>query len=280
MNGDRVTDDLDRQAPPNGGQAAQLGLLLRKAREARGLSIDDVVQALKFSRRQVEALEASNLAALPGSVFVRGSIRSYARFLRIDPEPLLDLLAADLPLVQPDVRPPENMGRASPRRGIRQVPPLVAASAILLLLAAGLIAWHVLGPAMIVEVPSSTPPEPASATTGEQASAVAPAMPSSVPAGRTPAPMVASAPVPASPQAEQRGLALTFRGKCWVEIRDASQQVLLTGQFEEGARQSVSGKPPFQLVLGSAANVDLAFDGRPIDLKPHTRAEVARLTLE
>jgi cytoskeleton protein RodZ len=42
----------------------------------------------------------------------------------------------------------------------------------------------------------------------------------------------------------------------------------------------VSGKPPFQIVIGNAAKVELRYDDRQIDLKPYTRAEVARLTLE
>lgn len=278
MNGDQETYDLESQASPHAGQAAQLGLLLRKAREARGLGIDEVVQALKFGRRQIEALEANDLAALPGNVFVRGSIRSYARFLKIDPEPLLDLLAQDVPVVEADVRPPENMGRASPRRGIRQIPPLVGVSVVLLLLAAGLVAWHLFGQTTVDDIRTADGSEAVPKTTGEQVTTV-PAAPIAASDARGAVSAPAST-VPVASLAGQRGLALTFRGTCWVEIRDASQQIILTGQFDEGSRQTVAGKPPFQLVLGSAANVDLAYDGRPVDLKPHTRAEVARLTLE
>ncbi len=255
--------------------AAKLGLLLRKAREARGLSIDDVVQTLKFSKRQVEALEASDLASLPGNVFVRGFIRSYARYLKIDPEPLLELLADEVPLVQPDVRPPENMGRAGPTRGIRRIPPLVGISVVLLLVAAGMIAWHLAGPQTRTTVPSvsgngASPVEERPVVPGPQVAGV----PAREDAGPTVTASQADAP------ADQKTVVLAFRGKCWVEVRDASRQVILTGQFEEGAQQSVSGTPPFQLVLGSAAHVDLIYEGRPVDLKPHTRAEVARLTLE
>lgn len=262
------------------GEAARLGLLLRKAREARGLSIDDVIHALKFSRRQIEALEADDMAALPGSVFVRGSIRSYARFLRLDPEPLLGLLAADVPAVQSDVRPPDNMGNAMSSRGVRRISPLVGLSLLLLIAAAGMIGWHLLGDRFLqdrawlrvsdavmtkaVEPPQVVPDHsPQSAV--EQADA-------SVVATQPPAPVLM--------QADARMLQFSFRGKCWVEVKDASQQIIFTGQFDEGVRQSVSGQPPFQIVLGNAASVDLVYEGQAIDLKPHTRAEVARLTLE
>lgn len=254
--------------------AAKIGLLLRKAREARGLSVDDVVQTLKFSKRQVEALEANDLASLPGNVFVRGFIRSYARYLKIDPEPLLDLLADEVPLVHPDVRPPENMGRAGPTHGIHRIPPLVGISFALLLIAAGMIAWHWAGRQTSVVAPSvsgtgTSPAEERPMVSGPQGAGV--------PGREHAAPATV---LPASAPAGQKDIALTFRGKCWVEVRDASRQVILTGQFDEGAQQTVSGTPPFQLVLGSAAHVDLVYEGRPVDLKPHTRAEVARLTLE
>jgi cytoskeleton protein RodZ len=262
------------------GQAARLGLLLRKAREARGLSIDDVIQALKFSRRQIEALEADDMASLPGSVFVRGSIRSYARFLRLDPEPLLNLLAEDVPVLQPDVRPPENMGTASPNRGIRRIPPLVAVSVLLLIAAAGMVVWHLFGDRFLIETPSLSTADPVPTNAAEQPSPTSMPRPPQ-PVSRTAvaeAPTLAPAPVVL--QAKPRTLAFAFHGKCWVEVKDTSQQVILTGQFDQGVRQSVSGQPPFQIVLGNAASVDLVYEGQTIDLKPHTRAEVARLTLE
>jgi cytoskeleton protein RodZ len=41
----------------------------------------------------------------------------------------------------------------------------------------------------------------------------------------------------------------------------------------------VRGRPPFELVIGNAAHVRLTYDGNPVDLEPHIRGEVARLTL-
>ena len=65
-----------------------------------------------------------------------------------------------------------------------------------------------------------------------------------------------------------------------MEVRDATGQIIFTGQYGPGIRQVVAGQPPFQLVIGSAAGVELRYDDVAVDLKPHTRAEVARLTLE
>ena len=70
-----------------------IGAALARAREERGLSISDVAQQLKFAPRQLEALEQDRFEHLPGGTFVRGMVRSYARLLKIEPEPLLDQIS-------------------------------------------------------------------------------------------------------------------------------------------------------------------------------------------
>ena len=65
------------------------GEILKKAREARGESLSNVAQVLKLSAQQLRALESGKLDALPGLTFARGFLRNYARYLNVDPEPLL-----------------------------------------------------------------------------------------------------------------------------------------------------------------------------------------------
>jgi cytoskeleton protein RodZ len=70
---------------------------LASARQAAGLTLEEAARQLKFAPRQLEALEAGELRRLPGGTFVRGMVRSYARLLRIDAEPLLAQIAAQVP---------------------------------------------------------------------------------------------------------------------------------------------------------------------------------------
>ncbi|HWV88887.1 MAG TPA: helix-turn-helix domain-containing protein, partial [Burkholderiales bacterium] len=70
-----------------------VGRELAAAREAQGLALADVAQQLKFAPRQLEALEQEHFAALPGATFAKGMVRSYARLLKLDPEPLLQRVA-------------------------------------------------------------------------------------------------------------------------------------------------------------------------------------------
>jgi cytoskeleton protein RodZ len=284
--------------------AASLGQQLRMAREARGLSIDEVVHALKFSARQVEAVEADHMEVLPGSVFQRGLVRSYARFLKLDPEPLLALIEAQAPAQEPEIRAPENMGNAAPKGGLHQIPPLVAMSVLLLIAAGAMIGWHYLGGGVpgapltvdsartaVVEAPKLepekvVPPAPVAADASAatvvppHAEVVAPAAPAPV-ASPAPAPAAsaaAPAPAPTLPP-DARRLSFNFQGESWIEVKDASGLVILTGIYHSGT-QSVAGRAPFEVVIGNSGVVTMRDDGRTVDLKPYTRAEVARLTLK
>jgi cytoskeleton protein RodZ len=75
-----------------GGAVAGIGEALRSTRERKGLSIDQVAQETRISPRFLEALEAEQFNELPAPVYVRGFLRSYANFLQLEPQPLLDQL--------------------------------------------------------------------------------------------------------------------------------------------------------------------------------------------
>jgi cytoskeleton protein RodZ len=75
-----------------GGAVAGIGEALRSTREHRGLSIDQVAQDTRISPRFLEALEAEQFNELPAPVYVRGFLRSYANYLKLEPQPLLDRL--------------------------------------------------------------------------------------------------------------------------------------------------------------------------------------------
>ena len=109
--------------------------------------------------------------------------------------------------------------------------------------------------------------------------------PAPSPAFATPAPsfapsttVAAPPPAPAASPGDGR-LRLTFRGAAWVEITDGRGNVLLSRTHPGGSNVEVAGKPPFNLVIGNAPEVRLTFNGRDVDLVPHTRVAVARFTL-
>jgi cytoskeletal protein RodZ len=66
------------------------GETLRQAREAKGVALDTVARYTRISLHYLDALERTDLRALPGGPFNQGYIRSYAEVLGIDPGPLLE----------------------------------------------------------------------------------------------------------------------------------------------------------------------------------------------
>lgn len=73
---------------------AGLGLSLQALRKARRLTLADVSVRLKFSARQLDALENERWNELPKGLPLRGLVKNYARFLEADPEPLMSMLEA------------------------------------------------------------------------------------------------------------------------------------------------------------------------------------------
>jgi len=66
------------------------GFLFKQARSERNLSINDVSRELRLDKKIIAALENEDYTQLPASAFVFGYIRNYAKFLKIQPEPLIE----------------------------------------------------------------------------------------------------------------------------------------------------------------------------------------------
>lgn len=258
------------------GPAPSLGTQLRQAREAQAHSIADVVQVIRFSAHQIEALERDDYSSLPGATSARGLVRNYAKFLKLDPMPLLALLDPAVPVPEADVRPPTNMGEAEQVVAGERTssPTIVGAGALLVLALAGY--WYLDDRAESVAVRQTVTSVEATKRGSPQAAAEA--------LVSAPAATVINNAVPVGGDTQSPaslpGLRVEFDDRSWIEIRDAAQKIVLVGEFPAGTRQNVDGKPPFQIWIGKASGVRVFMGERSIDLKPHTREQVARFTLE
>lgn len=65
---------------------ADFGTMMRRAREARGISLQQIAIATKISVAALEALERNDISRLPGGIFSRAFVRSYALEVGLDPE--------------------------------------------------------------------------------------------------------------------------------------------------------------------------------------------------
>ena len=94
--------DADQYVPGERG----VGQRLRKAREAAGLSREDVAARLKMPARVVQSLEEEDWSRLGAPVFVRGQLRSYSRLLGLVTSPPLE--ASGLAPVEPPALVPRS----------------------------------------------------------------------------------------------------------------------------------------------------------------------------
>jgi len=81
-----------------------LGETLQRARLARGVTLEEAERTTRISRRYLEALENENFGLLPAHVYARGFLRTYARYLGLEPADLLPLFPVgylDVPLLEP-----------------------------------------------------------------------------------------------------------------------------------------------------------------------------------
>ena len=271
-----------------------VGQELAAAREARGLALTDVAQSLKFAPRQLEALEQERFDALPGATFAKGMVRIYARLLKLDPEPLLERVSGRFQV-------PDSNNLAA--RYHQPVPfsdnarrstfvYLGLSLGVLVIVGAVAYEWHQERTNVAKAPKSTTVAKKAPASVPQRSeparAAVAPVVPV-VPAVAqekktivaeekksviAPAP-AATTPVPAG----RHRLVVRTEGEAWIEVKDSADRMLVSSLNPAGAERVVRGRPPYTLVIGNPANVRVTYDDKPIDLAPHSKSGVARLTI-
>ncbi len=265
-----------------------VGEILRRARVKMDLSIPDVESHLRIRAEHLEALERSAFDELPGQVYVIGFIRTYAEFLHLDGNRVIQLLKKQT----------RDLGRRPVMTLVSSVPaderkpsvPIqaVAIAGILLVMAT----WVIYQNARIGVVPDvpSAPPAPAAMTFVPETSSnlTATASVSAHQAPSTPLSPVlegvleraataavsalkgtAVASVPQSTLSGSSGVVVTMLADSWIELRNPDGRVVQARLYREGEEISVdnpvdnSGNP-YKISIGNAAGVQLMVEGVPL----------------
>lgn len=105
-------------------------------------------------------------------------------------------------------------------------------------------------------------------------------LPAALPVVSTPVVATPGAPAPvASAPAGKGHLVLLANAESWIQVKDAGGELLLKRLVLAGERIALQGALPFKIKLGNASAVQLTYQGKPVDLAEHTRANVARFEL-
>jgi len=275
--------------------AGGVGAELAAAREARGLGLPEIAQQLKFGVRQLEALEADRFDELPGGTFARGMVRSYARLLKVDPEPLLGRLAGRFDAPDSNQLAARFSQPVPFSDNARRSTLVYFALSLGILVVIGSFAWqwqrerNAPKPMALVKPkaePARKPAPPAKPASVAPAPVVEKApvveekkiIPSPAPA---PAPAAAAATATAapSPGGVHRIVLRVESDEAWLEVTDAAGRQIVSSLNPAGSERVVQGRGPFTLVIGNASHVRVLHNDREVDLRPHTKVEVARFTL-
>jgi len=118
---------------------------LRREREMRKISLDEISESTKIPRRYLESLEREDFGALPGGVFNKGFVKAYARFLGLNEEQAV----ADYVAVAKEEPPPEDQFpleiHEKPDRELNPKKshlPLIAAAVVLVGVLGGYAVWR------------------------------------------------------------------------------------------------------------------------------------------
>jgi len=249
---------------------------LRREREMRGITLDEITESTKISRRHLEALEGEHFDQLPGGVFNKGFVRAYARFLGIDEDrAVADYSAASNEQPEPENKFPleihdEPDRELNPRRSYL---PLVFAIAALAGVLVGYAFWIKSKPRTAAEQTQATRPAPTAAAPEKP---VAPVVsPMSAPAPRqAPSPVeqrAAVTPQPSQPAPSEPGarkeksffVSIKAKEDSWVSIVADGKSVMQRVLPADKHKKIKAGK---LLVLrtGNAGGIEVSFNGRSL----------------
>lgn len=252
------------------------GEQLRRAREAAGLSLDQVAAQLRMPQQVVVALEAEQWSRLGAAVFVRGQLRSYARLLKVDLGGLLEQAR-----IAP-VEPPKLVSHTHTPR-LRRAAENIGRRAVYVVITAVLAVpvWYVISGNSNSAPPSTASldvvPAPAPAVAGQSSVPVQPV--AAAPAADA-GPYIASmAPMARPAAAAPSALTLSFKGDSWVDITAPDGTTVEKALIRAGESRSFAAGQVGRMVLGNAAEVEVQQATGNVDLAPYKRGNVARFTV-
>lgn len=256
-----------------------VGERLREARERQKVSLHAIAEKTNISVRFLDAIEKNQFDKLPGGIFTRGFIRSYAMQVGLDPDAAVTQFLSD----EPGAREEIDDGPVGNRAGLG-IALMLAAGVVVVGLMLGLV--YLFAPDWL-GIRSAAPVAPTETTAMAAAveqSAGAPSTPLAAGSG----PVAASAPSPGTPPAIPEVaaaetpkaplyLVLQPSGKCWVQV-SADGQMRVARELAAGETVTIEAAERLQIVVGDAGSLAYELNGR--SGKPLGAAgQVARATI-
>jgi cytoskeleton protein RodZ len=269
------------------------GERMQREREMRSISLEEIAEHTKISKRNLTALEAEHFDQLPGGIFNKGFVRAYAKYLGIDEEQAVaDYLAADAETQRrklASLMPANGNGSAAALGPQLVVPPrtedakesvsadhaagfMKAAVALVVVLGVGGFVYKWMKSREPAPVANATVSAAAPSVSGASAAPALPGFESSPKPQTNPDEATLSTVPPelsfVSPQtsstpAKAFNLSLKAREESWVQVK-ADGNVLLEGVLAPNSSKSFDADKELVIRLGNASAVELAYNGKPL----------------
>ena len=247
-------------ADPTLPAGVTLGAALRAAREAAGLSVEDISADTRIRGTLIRDLEADRFESSGAPVYARGHVRAITHTIGVDAAPYLELFATQVggidepfPIPAPPPVIPANRGPLAPDEPIhvptaarpeRRGPNWLAGGSVAL---AVLVVLFVVG--QLAKPSTSTPPE---IVDGGAIITTSP----------TPRPAPAKVLTAAAPTGAALRLHLVG-GNSWVSVRTPTK-TLFEGVLRNGATQEFKDPKQLRLIVGNAGAVNVACSGHSL----------------
>jgi cytoskeleton protein RodZ len=244
---------------------------LRAAREDRGITLRQIAEMTKISAPALDALEHNDPSRLPGGIYSRAFVRTFASHVGLDPEQTLQEFQRRFPDHAPRTnsvaeiegamrRPAPHWGRIAGGLAVLAVAAAVGVVA--------LIGWPA-RPAGPPETPGSSGASSATSTPAGEPARVTPASASLAAPGevRTGTAGAATSPAASDPPAQETGtasfrLVIHPRAACWVRLT-VDGRVALARLVGPGEREEFVAENAVLIEVGDAGAFDFTLDGEP-----------------
>jgi cytoskeletal protein RodZ len=245
-----------------------VGADLARAREERGLSVEDVSSATRIRAGLIRSIEADDFDPCGGAVYARGHIRGIARFVGIDPAPLVaefDRSHVEEPVPVPVPNQPTDPDLAA--RAERRQPNWTAAMAAALLAICALAGYGVYA--------NNSAKKPSTSANNDLSSPPPAASP-------TPSPVTPSPPPSAVALVPPRDAVVLIRvtgTKTWLHVETLDHRVLFSAILNHGEAKTFRDSHGLSLVIGNAPAVQLVADNQDFGV-PRSSGNVAHVTVK
>ncbi|MFF1452693.1 helix-turn-helix domain-containing protein [Streptomyces sp. NPDC058274] len=247
-----------------------IGRALRQARIEAGLTVDDVSNATRVRIAIVHAIEQDDFTPCGGDVYARGHIRTLARAVHLDPDPLLAQYDADHG-GRPAPTPAAPLFEAERIRPERRGPNWTAAMVAAIVAVIGFVGFTMVKGSDSGDGAKTQVAEGSTPTASKPVTKPTPTKPAD------PKPDPSDSAIAAAPQDKVTVQVSATDGRSWISAKDHNGRMLFDGLLKQGQSKTFQDSTKINLILGDAGAIQLYVNGKKIedDFQP---GQVERLT--